>query len=65
MDLIDGFFADLSEKVAQNLPAGQINDLISEGLIPGLGGIVIFIPQIAILFFLLNYKKLEGDSDCN
>jgi ferrous iron transport protein B len=60
MDMIDTFFADLSEKVAQNLPAGQINDLLSEGLIPGLGGIIIFIPQIAILFFLLGILEETG-----
>lgn len=58
MDLIDQFFAMLSFEAGNLLPAGALTDLISEGIIPGLGGIVIFVPQIALLFAFL--AVLEG-----
>ena len=54
MDLIDGFFANLSELAKNNLPKGIFTNLIAEGIIPGIGGIVIFIPQIAILFLFIS-----------
>jgi len=52
MDFIDQSFASLSEWLKNTLPAGQFTNLITEGIIPGVGGIVIFIPQIAFLFCL-------------
>lgn len=58
MDLIDTGFAQLSHFVANQLPGGPLNDLISQGIIPGIGGIVIFVPQIALLFAFL--AVLEG-----
>ncbi|MGI9531249.1 ferrous iron transport protein B [Lutimonas sp.] len=60
MDFIDAFFADLSTKVKQVLPEGVLADLISEGIIPGIGGIVIFIPQIAILFLFVSVLEETG-----
>ncbi len=60
MDLIDGFFAELSGRVRDVLPAGPISSLISEGIIPGIGGVVIFIPQIAMLFGFLAILEDTG-----
>jgi len=60
MDLIDGFFAELSGRVNDVLPAGPISSLISEGIIPGIGGVVIFIPQIAMLFGFLAILEDTG-----
>ncbi len=60
MDLIDGFFANLSGTVSDLLPAGPISSLISEGIIPGIGGIVIFVPQIALLFGFLAILEDTG-----
>lgn len=60
MDLIDMFFAKFSEFAKANLPAGKLTDLISEGVIPGIGGIVIFIPQIAILFMFIAVLEESG-----
>lgn len=50
MDYIDFGFAKLSSWAKSYLPPGVLTDLIAEGIIPGLGGVVIFIPQIALLF---------------
>ncbi|WBL22478.1 ferrous iron transport protein B [Zunongwangia sp. HRR-M8] len=60
MDLIDSTFASLSEMAKTNLPEGVFTNLISEGIIPGLGGIVIFIPQIAFLFLFISILEETG-----
>ena len=60
MDLIDTVFANLSSYVNQTMPAGVLNNLISEGIIPGIGGIIIFIPQIAILFLFISLLEETG-----
>ncbi|NJW52082.1 ferrous iron transport protein B [Salinimicrobium oceani] len=60
MDFIDASFASLSEFANSTLPAGPFTNLISEGIIPGLGGIVIFIPQIAFLFLFISILEESG-----
>ncbi|MFT4602475.1 MAG: ferrous iron transport protein B [Arenicella sp.] len=60
MEWIDISFAWMSEAVSSALPTGYFSDLISEGIIPGIGGIVIFVPQIAILFFLFSIIEESG-----
>lgn len=60
MDLIDSVFAQLVEGVQQLLPAGWMTDLITDGILAGLGGVVIFVPQIAILFFLITILEEVG-----
>ncbi len=60
MDLIEGGFVWLSEFVANTLPKGVLNDLLVNGIIAGLGGVVIFIPQIAILFTFMAILEETG-----
>ena len=60
MDMIDNTFSFLSEWLKINLPPGDFSNLISEGIIPGLGGIVIFIPQIAFLFLFISILEETG-----
>ncbi|UFH47116.1 ferrous iron transport protein B [Flavobacterium galactosidilyticum] len=60
MDFIDASFASLSAYVAEELPAGVLTDLISQGIIPGIGGILIFIPQIAFLFMFISILEESG-----
>ncbi|MBT3546378.1 MAG: ferrous iron transport protein B [Flavobacterium sp.] len=60
MDLIDTVFANLSSYVNKNMSVGVLNSLISEGIIPGIGGIIIFIPQIAILFLFISLLEETG-----
>jgi len=60
MDMIDGAFASLSAWLSRRLPAGPLFELISKGVIPGIGGIVIFIPQIAILFGFIAVLEETG-----
>ena len=60
MDFIDSTFASLSEWTKNILPEGAFTNLIAEGIIPGLGGIVIFIPQIAFLFLFIAVLEESG-----
>ena len=60
MDLIDTAFAQLSDFAKNQMPPGLFTSLIAEGIIPGIGGIAIFIPQIAILFLLISILEETG-----
>ena len=60
MDLIDGTFAEISDFAKSNLPKGVLTDLLAEGIIPGIGGVLIFIPQIAILFLFIAVLEETG-----
>lgn len=60
MDWIDSGFAWLRESVAEILPSGIINDFITGGILAGIGGIVIFLPQIMILFGLITILEDSG-----
>ncbi|MEL7021398.1 MAG: ferrous iron transport protein B, partial [Bacteroidota bacterium] len=60
MDWIDWAFAALGDVVRDTLPAGWMTDLLTDGIIAGLGGILIFIPQITILFLLIAILEEVG-----
>jgi ferrous iron transport protein B len=60
MDLIDSGIAQLNNWLKINLPNGPLVDLLTDGLIAGLGGILIFIPQIAILFAFIAILEESG-----
>ena len=60
MDWIDEGFAYLGQWVKLNLPAGMFTNLLAEGVVPGIGGIVIFIPQIAMLFLFISILEETG-----
>jgi ferrous iron transport protein B len=60
MDWIDETFASLSAYSQSHLPSGKLTDLLAQGIIPGIGGIVIFIPQIAFLFLFISLLEESG-----
>ncbi|MDH4404168.1 MAG: ferrous iron transport protein B [Flavobacterium sp.] len=60
MEFIDSAFADFSLYASASLPAGVFTNLISQGIIPGIGGILIFIPQIAFLFLFISVLEESG-----
>ncbi|MFT7396161.1 MAG: ferrous iron transport protein B [Flavobacterium sp.] len=60
MDFIDSTFASLSTLANNELPAGVLTNLVSQGIIPGIGGILIFIPQIAFLFLFISLLEESG-----
>lgn len=60
MDFIDRTFASLSSLAGNNLPPGAFTNLIAQGIIPGIGGILIFIPQITFLFLFISILEESG-----
>lgn len=60
MDLIDNGFSLAGSWISEHLPAGVLTDLLAEGIVPGIGGVVIFIPQIALLFGFLAFLEDTG-----
>ncbi len=60
MDLIDNGVGTLNDYLKATLPPSQLSNLLTDGLIAGIGGIVIFIPQIALLFLLIALLEESG-----
>lgn len=60
MDLIDAGTGALGEWAAATLPEGPLASLISDGIIAGLGGVIIFLPQILILFLFILALEESG-----
>ncbi|WP_426475453.1 ferrous iron transport protein B [Chryseobacterium balustinum] len=60
MSWIDEAFAWLSSFAGEHLPEGPINSLVSQGIVPGLGGIIIFAPQIGVLLYFLYLLEDSG-----
>ena len=60
MDWIDGTFGSLTEYLAGVLPEGPLSSLFVDGIVAGIGGIVIFVPQIVILFLFLSLMEESG-----
>ena len=60
MDLIDRTFEILGGWVAATIPAGAIRDLLADGVIGGIAGTVVFLPQICLLFFLISLLEDTG-----
>lgn len=57
---IEDFFDFLGNYTAENLPQGPLNSLVSKGIIPGIGGVLPFAPQIGILLYFLFLLEDSG-----
>jgi len=60
MDWIESGFSTISGYLNDVMPEGYFSRLITEGIIPGIGGVIIFVPQIAILFLLFSILEESG-----
>ena len=60
MDWIESGFGALSAFLKNTLPEGWICDLLTDGILAGLSGVLVFIPQIAILFLLISLLEEVG-----
>jgi ferrous iron transport protein B len=60
MEWIETFFTDISAWVTRTLPAGPVAELLADGVIPGIAGVLVFIPQIAILFAFIALLEETG-----
>jgi ferrous iron transport protein B len=60
MNFIDEHVTQLSNWVKDVMPAGDLRDLITDGAIGGVGGVIVFLPQILILFFFIGLLESTG-----
>jgi ferrous iron transport protein B len=60
MDLIDAAFSGLGSAIAGLLPAGVLASLVADGVIAGVGSVIIFLPQILILFLFIILMEDTG-----
>lgn len=60
MTLIDHVFSALADAVRNHLPAGILTDLLTDGVIAGVGGVLVFLPQILLLFFFISVLEDSG-----
>ncbi|MCO6047114.1 ferrous iron transport protein B [Aeoliella sp. ICT_H6.2] len=60
MDWIEGLTASAGDLLGRWLPAGDFRSLIVDGIIGGVGGMLVFLPQICILFFMLSLLEDSG-----
>lgn len=60
MDLLEKGFGALGDVVKAQLPPGILADLISDGIIAGVGGVVVFLPQILLLFLFISLLEDSG-----
>ncbi|HEY8204897.1 MAG TPA: ferrous iron transport protein B, partial [Pyrinomonadaceae bacterium] len=60
MSLIENVFGALGNFVRLNLPAGLLTDLLVDGVITGVGGVLVFLPQILLLFFFIAVLEDSG-----
>ncbi|HEX8776027.1 MAG TPA: ferrous iron transport protein B [Pyrinomonadaceae bacterium] len=60
MDLIDRGFGTLGELVRAQMSPGLLTDLLVDGIIAGVGGVLVFLPQILLLFFFITILEDTG-----
>jgi ferrous iron transport protein B len=60
MDWIESGFVKLSSWTSAHLPRGELSDLLVNGILAGLSGIAVFVPQIAFLFFFIAILEDTG-----
>lgn len=59
-DAIDWAFSTLGGFLAKTLPAGDLNNMLVDGIIGGVGGVMVFLPQVCLLFFFLSLLEDTG-----
>jgi ferrous iron transport protein B len=60
MEYISTYVDQCSRWLATTLPAGMLTELLTEGIVPGVGNVLVFVPQIAILFFCIGLLEDSG-----
>jgi ferrous iron transport protein B len=60
MSWIESAFLNLQNLVATGLPKGQLNNLLVNGVLAGIGGVIMFVPQIALLFLFIGFLEDSG-----
>ena len=63
MDLIEATFAGLGSLVRGYVSPGPLRDLVTDGIVGGIAGSVVFLPQICLLFFFISLLEDTGFCD--
>ena len=60
MDLLENVFDALRDAARSGMPPGILTDLLTDGIIAGVGGVLVFLPQILLLFFFISLLEDSG-----
>ncbi len=60
MEWIEWLVAKISEAVQVLMPDGPLKDLVADGIIGGVGGVIVFLPNILILYFFISFMEDSG-----
>ena len=60
MEWIEDGIALLGDFIGKNLPAGPVKDMLTDGVIGGVGSVIVFLPQILILYFFISFMEDSG-----
>lgn len=60
MEWIESFISWISELISKTMPAGPLKDLIVDGIIGGVGGVIVFLPNILILYAFISFMEDSG-----
>jgi ferrous iron transport protein B len=60
MDLLEQIFGSAADFARSTLPPGMLSDLITDGIIAGVGGVVVFLPQILLMFLFISLLEDTG-----
>jgi ferrous iron transport protein B len=60
MDWIDEFVAWIGEQLSQTLPEGPVKAMLIDGVVGGVGSVIVFLPQILILYFFISLMEDSG-----
>ena len=60
MDWIDNGVAALGEMLSKQLPDGPVKDMLVDGVLGGVGAVIVFLPQILILYFFISFMEDSG-----
>ena len=60
MDWIDAGVAWLGDFISQSMPEGPVKAMLVDGVIGGVGAVIVFLPQILILYFFISYMEDSG-----
>ncbi len=60
VEWLNGFVSLFGELISKYMPSGMLRDLIVDGVIGGVGGVIVFLPNILILFFFISFMEDTG-----
>ncbi len=60
MEWIDDFVGFIGDKLGEYMPVGPVKAMLIDGIIDGVGAVIVFLPQILILYFFISFMEDSG-----